>query len=238
MVKPVLVCHQLRSPENLASIARSMANFGFTDLILSDPQTHEFRVAGRMAVKADAVMEEFQVARSLDEALGGVVYAIGTTSRTSLKRFPTVLTPEQAIERLAAHSARGRVALVLGGEKRGLSDEELAHCQDVAVIPTPGPQPSMNLSHAATVLLYLCSRQATPPLAEQPGASLALVKRLEDKLKDALLAAEFLNPQAPQHVLGELTRSLVRHELTEREAQVWLAAFEHVRRKLSPSSAC
>ena len=236
MFAPVVVCHQLRSPDNLAAIARAMANFGFADLILSDPQTHEFRVAGRIAVKADSVMETFQVAQTLDEALSGVVYAVGTTSRTELKRF-TPLTPEQAIGKLAEHSARGKVALVLGGEKRGLSDDELSRCQDVLVIPTPGPQPSMNLSHAASILLYLCSRHGAPVPAEVPGASLGLIKRLEAKMQDALLAAEFLNPQAPQHVLTELSRSLLRGQLTEREAQVWLAAFEHLRRNLSPSSA-
>lgn len=234
-MNPVVVVHQLRSPENLAAIARSMANFGFTDLILSDPQTHEFRAAGRIAVKADTVMDQFQVAQSLDEALSGVVYAVGSTSRTQLKRF-TPLSPEEAVGKLAAHAARGRVALVLGGEKRGLSDDELSRCQDVLVIPTPGPQPSMNLSHAATVLLYLCSRHEAPPPAPTPGAPLGLVKRLESRMQDALLAAQFLNPQAPEHVLTELTRSLVRGQLTEREAQVWLAAFEHLRR-LSPSSA-
>lgn len=236
MFAPVVVCHQLRSPDNLAAIARGMANFGFTDLILSDPQTHEFRVAGRIAVKADSVMETFQVAQTLDEALQGVVYAVGTTSRAELKRF-TPLTPEQAVERLAAHSARGKVALVLGGEKRGLSDDELSRCQDVLVIPTPGPQPSMNLSHAASILLYLCSRHGAPAPTEVPGASLGMIKRLEAKMEEALLAAEFLNPQAPQHVLTELSRSLVRGQLTEREAQVWLAAFEHLRRSVTPSSA-
>jgi tRNA/rRNA methyltransferase len=95
----------------------------------------------------------------------------------------------------------------------------------------------MNLSHAASILLYLCSRHGAPAPAEQPGASLAMIKRLEVKMEEALLAAEFLNPQAPQHVLTELSRSLVRGQLTEREAQVWLAAFEHLRRKLSPSNA-
>lgn len=235
MVSPVVICHQLRSPENLAAIARSMANFGFTDLILSDPQTHEFRVAGRIAVKADSVMDQFQVARSLDEALTGVVYAVGTTSRAQLKRF-TPLTPEQAVGRLATHAARGKVALVLGGEKRGLSDDELSRCQDVLVIPTPGPQPSMNLSHAATVLFYLCSRHDAAPPAETPGATLGMMKRLEEKMQEALLAAEFLNPQAPQHVLTELSRALVRGQLTEREAQIWFAAFEHLLR-LTPSSA-
>lgn len=237
MLSPVLVCHQLRSPENLAAIARAMANFGFKDLILSDPQTHEFRVAGRIAVKADEVMDHFQVAQSLDEALTGVVYAVGTTSRTQLKRF-TPLLPEQAVARLATHAARGKVALVLGGEKRGLSDDELSRCQDVLVIPTPGPQPSMNLSHAASILLYLCSRHDAPAPAETPGATLGMIKRLEGRMQEALLAAEFLNPQAPEHVLTELSRSLVRGQLTEREAQVWLAAFEHLKRlKVSPSNA-
>ena len=230
MLRPVVVCHQLRSPENLAAVARAMANFGLTELILSDPQTHEFRAAGRIAVKADSVMEEFQVAQTLDEALTKVVYAVGTTSRAELKRF-TPLTPEQAIGRLAAHSARGKVALVLGGEKRGLSDDELSRCQDVLVIPTPGPQPSMNLSHAASILFYLCSRHDAPPPAEIPGASLGMLKRLESKMQDALLAAEFLNPQAPEHVLTELSRALVRGQLTEREAQIWLAAFEHLLRQ-------
>ena len=236
MLSPVLVCHQLRSPENLAAIARAMANFGFRDLILSDPQTHEFRVAGRIAVKADDVMENFQVAQTLDEALTGVVYAVGTTSRTLLKRH-TPLSPEQAVQRLAAHAARGKVALVLGGEKRGLSDDELSRCQDVLVIPTSGPQPSMNLSHAASILLYLCSRHDAPPAAETSGATLGMLKRLEGRMQEALLAAEFLNPQAPEHVLTELSRSLVRGQLTEREAQVWLAAFEHLRRLKTPSNA-
>ena len=235
MLTPVVVCHQLRSPENLAAIARAMANFGFTDLILSDPQTHDFRVAGRIAVQAETVMDQFQVALSLDEALTGVVYAVGTTSRAQLKRF-TPLTPEQAVARMATHAARGKVALVLGGEKRGLSDDELARCQDVLVIPTPGPQPSMNLSHAATILLYLCSRHDAPPPSQTPGASLKMIQRLEVKMQEALLAAEFLNPQAPGHVLTELSRALVKGQLTEREAQIWLAAFEHLAR-LKVSSA-
>lgn len=207
-----------------------MANFGCSELILSDPQTHEFRAAGRMAVKADPVLDRLAVARSLDEALGGVVYAVGSTSRAVLKRHAP-LSPEQAVEKLARHAARGKVALVLGGEKRGLSDDELARCHDVLVIPTPGPQPSMNLSHAAAVLLYLCARHDAPQPGQPKGASLQLLQRLEEKMKEALLAAGYLNPQAPQHVLHELSRALVRGGITEREAQVWLAAFEHLRRR-------
>lgn len=210
-----------------------MANFGLAELILSDPVTHDFRGVERLAVKADSVLQRFSVAANLREALGGVVYALGSTSRTSLKRR-VALTPEEGVRRLTEHSARGKVALVLGGEKRGLSDDELACCHDVVAIPTPGPQPSMNIAQAAAVLLYLCAREGTPVQAPaEPGADGAMLQRLEAKLEAALTACEFLNPQAPGHVLKELSRSLVHGKLTQREAQLWLSAFEHVRRVTS-----
>jgi tRNA/rRNA methyltransferase len=238
MNRVLVICHQLRSPDNLGSIARIMANFGLDQLILSDPQTHDFRGVERLGVKADPVLDKFAIAQSLDEALGSAVYAVGTTSRTQLKRF-TPLTPEEGMERLASHAARGKVALVLGGEKRGLSDDELSRCHDVIVIPTPGPQPSMNIAQAASVLLYLCSRamRATPATVEPAGAPLQLLHRLEARLEAVLLAAEFLNPQAPHHVLRELSRSLVKGRLTEREAQLWLAALDHLHRSLSAGAS-
>lgn len=241
LARLTVICHQLRSAENLGALARVMANFGVERLVLSEPVTHDFRGAEQLAVGALPVLRGLAVAPTLDEALAGQVYVLGTTSRAQLKRFVS-LTPEAGAARLAEHAARGPVAWLLGGEKRGLSDDELARCQDVVAIPAHGPQPSMNLSHAGAVLLYVTSRA----LAEADGgastagqegeglegAPLGIVRALEERLREVLLDCEFLNPQAPQHVLGELTRTLVRGRLTRREAGHWLSAFEHVRRRL------
>jgi tRNA/rRNA methyltransferase len=237
MVAPLIICHQLRSPDNLGAVARVMANFGLTELILSDPRTHDFRGVERLGVGAEPVLQRFAVAPTLEEALGKVVYAVGTTSRTTLKRLRP-LTPEAAVARLAEHAARGPVALVLGGEKRGLSDDELSRCQDALVIPTDGAQPSMNLSHAAAVLAYLCARVGLPATLAPEGAPLELLHRLEARLQALLLEVEFLNPQAPQHVLRELSRSLVHGQLSRREAELWLTAVEHLARNVkAPSGA-
>ncbi len=223
-----VIAHQLRSPDNLGAIARLMANFGFHRLILSDPATHDFRKAGTLAIGAESVLEKVAIAATLPEALKGVVFAIGTTSRGQLKRAHP-LTPEEGVARLKEHAARGPVALVLGGEKRGLDDDELSHCQEVIVIPTSDAQPSMNVSQAAAVMLYLCAREPSPERATD-GATLGTMSALEEKLQAAMLQCGFLNPQSPQHVLRELSRALVRGHLTQREAQIWLSAFEHIRR--------
>jgi tRNA/rRNA methyltransferase len=230
MWAPVVVCHQLRSQENLGAIARVMANFGARELILSDPLTHDFRGAEQLAVGAEEIVRGLAVAQSLDEALRTCVFALGSTSRTELPRAQPLL-PEGGAARLAEHAARGKVALVLGGEKRGLSNEELARCHAVVAIPTQAAQPSMNIASAAAVLLYACARAQVPatPTAEQ-GARLDAVQRLEARMKEVLLAAEFLNPQAPEHVLRELSRSLVNGKLTQREAELWLGAFEQLER--------
>ena len=187
-----------------------------------------------MAVRGDAVLEGLQIARSLPEALEDVVYACGTTSRRVEGR--PALAPEEAVKRLAGHAARGKVALVMGGEKRGLSDEELGACQDYLVIDTRPEQPSMNLAQAAAVLLYLCAREAPAPVARAPaseapeGARGQTLEALRAQMGQALAAAGFLNPQAPEHVLGELWRSLARAGLSQREAEMWLSAFKHVAR--------
>lgn len=231
MVRPVVICHQLGSPENLASIARVMANFGCRELILSQPRTRDFRAASQIAVHAEGILDSMVVVPTLDEALAGVVYAVGSTSRDQLRR-QTPMSPDAAAQKLEAHAARGKVALVLGGERRGLSDEDLSRCHDVLVIETDEAQPSMNLSHAAAVLLYECFRDRSPPPPQPPGAELAFVHKLEALMKETLLASEFLHPDGPQHPLMELTRSLVRGGLTAREAQVWYSAFVHLRRSL------
>jgi len=231
-----VVLHQTRSPENLGAVARVMANFGFSRLILSDPATYAFRGAERLAVKGDAVLEAMAVAKDLPEALRECVYAVGTTSRTQIEGR-MALSPEEAVARLADQSRRGRVALVLGSEQRGLSNEELALCADLLVIPTHEVQPSMNLAQAAAVLLYLCSREgrrpaetAAPVESGQEGARMGTVHALGERMRQVLLAAQFLNPQAPEHILRELERSLLRARLTQREAELWLTAFKHLGR--------
>jgi tRNA/rRNA methyltransferase len=54
---------------------------------------------------------------------------------------------------------------------------------------------------------------------------------MEEWMEKALSAAGFLNPQAPQHALRELSRSLARGALSQREAEMWIAAFKQLARR-------
>ena len=230
-----VVLHQVQSPDNLGAVARAMANFDVTSLWLSAPETEDLAQAGKLGVRAGHILDGVRVASGLRDAVASCVYVLGTSSRQKLERR-VGLDPETAVARLVAAAARGPVALVLGGERRGLSDTELALCQDVAVIPTGGVQPSMNLAASAAVLLYLVARAdgagVAPPAAE-PGAPRALLEVLRARMRRALLAADALNTQNPEAVLEEMLRTLERGGLAQREAELWAAAFKQLARAVT-----
>ena len=230
-----VVLHQVQSPDNLGAVARAMANFDFTGLWLSAPLTEDIAQAGKLGVRAGHVLGAVRVVPDLQDAVAGCVYVLGTSSRRDLERRVGV-DPETGIARLRLASARGPVALVLGGERRGLSDAELSLCQDVAVIPTGDVQPSMNLAASAAVLLYLVARAdgaaLAPPTAE-PGAPRALLDVLRARMRRALLAADALNAQNPEAVLDEMLRTLERGGLARREAELWAAAFKQLARAVT-----
>lgn len=228
-----VVLHQIRSPDNLGAVARLMANFGLEKLALSDPATYGFTAAKKLAVGAEPLLDHIRLYRSLPDALGDAIFAVGTTSRHLRNR--EVLDPEEGVRRVAKNARHGEVALVFGGEKRGLSDEELAWCQEVIRIPTCAAQQSMNVAQAAAVLLYLCHRECrSAPFSAKPEAraTLSLVSQLQNAMEPVLVHAGFLNLQSPKRALRVLLRPLLRGEITRREAEMWLAAFRQLRRTL------
>jgi tRNA/rRNA methyltransferase len=216
-------------------VARLLANFDVRVLRLSESLVEELPEARRMAVHAGQVLDSAERTAGLEQALRDAVYVLGTSGRERLRsRLP--VSPEEGVARLLDHARRGPVALVFGGERRGLSDSELALCQDVTCIPTSTEQPSMNLAQAAAVLLYLCARSdaaAVEEVAQHPveeGPPQALRSVLRQRMERALLAADVLNPQSPLPILDEMLRTLDRAGLSRREAELWAIAFKQLAR--------
>ena len=143
-------------PVNVGSIARVMANFGFSDLVLAaraDITDEEGRGA-RVAMCGLDVYNARRVAASLDEALDGCGLVIGSTRRA--RSDETCIGFREAAEIATRRSETSRVALLLGRERDGLSRDERGRCHILAEIPSvPGPAGSLNISHAAA--LFLCS---------------------------------------------------------------------------------
>jgi tRNA (cytidine32/uridine32-2'-O)-methyltransferase len=142
-------------PENVGAAARALKTMGFHRLVLVRPgrlASPDHEMARKMAVKSSDVLEAARVVESLGEAIGGVGLVLGTTSRRGISG---VLGPREAaplVERAAARG--GSVAVVLGNEKTGLGQDDLALCHERVRIPMVADQPSVNLAQAVQIIAY------------------------------------------------------------------------------------
>lgn len=140
---------------NIGYVARVMKNFGVKDLCIVNPQTNVGKESSIFAAHAKDVIGSVNISQSLEEAIEDTDITIGTTARpgkSSRNVLRSTSDPTTIANRVI--SSGGKVAVVLGRDTTGLSNEELSLCDLVLTIPTDPGYPTMNLSHAATVILY------------------------------------------------------------------------------------
>jgi TrmH family RNA methyltransferase len=143
-----------RNPLNVGAAARAMANFGFAHLTVVAPYAPHWREA-RSAVGAPELLQNAKESLTLAEAVAGCTLVVGTGTR-AYRKPEQKLVPLPALPPLIQNELKrgGRVALVFGPEKHGLTREDLSWCHLLVEIPTDAQQPSMNLGQAVAVCLY------------------------------------------------------------------------------------
>lgn len=108
---------------------------------------------------------------SLEEAVADSDLVVGSTDLV-LGRSTAFLRRSIDPERLGqiVRTAEGRVALVFGPEDNGLARHELAACDLIVHVPARREFPTLNLSHAAGILLYAIHRAQGPEWEETTPA--------------------------------------------------------------------
>ena len=147
-----------------------MANFGLDDLRLVNP----YDAAFREAVSAVGGAHVLQTARVFRVAGGGGGRLLAGG------RHHGGAEPGSAATGRAARSGHGsgagapisggRVALLFGSEKFGLSNEDMSFCHTLIRIPTAPGTPSMNLGQAVAVCLYELIREEPSPAYPVPAS--------------------------------------------------------------------
>ena len=152
------LCIVLVNPEhdgNIGAVARSMLNFGITDLRIVGRAGEWSDEARNRAKNAQIVLDSAKLVNSFADATSDCSVVIGTSGKredgdkTALRHF---LLPDELPERLSGTD--GRVAMVFGPEGKGLLNEELRMCDLLVTIPTWEGYPILNLSHAVSIICF------------------------------------------------------------------------------------
>jgi len=221
-----------RNPLNLGAAARAMSNFGVSHLRVVNAYELAFREA-RSAVGASAVLATAEEYRSTSEAVADCTLVVGTTAvrqrelQHPLRRLDS---GARLIRKQLALRRGGRIALLFGSEKVGLSNEDLSHCHWLMRIPTREEHISMNLGQAVAVCLYELVRdgKATRSSEKLQPASAGEAERITAVLLDALHASGYVNPSAAAATEEKLRRLIRRLNLNAPDAEVLLGMLRQI----------
>jgi TrmH family RNA methyltransferase len=219
-----------RNPLNLGAAARAMSNFGFMKLSVVNPYEVAFREA-RSAVGAAELLKNAKEFGSVAEAVADCQLVVGTTAvRNRELQHRMRALPEGARVIRQRMSTGGRVALLFGSEKTGLSNESLSHCHWLLRIPTREEHPSMNLGQAVAVCLYEIARcgPGVRRSATSKAASAGSLERVTQEMLEALRVSGYLRAERSAVADAKVRRMVRRLGLNADDAEVLLGMLKQM----------
>jgi len=149
-IKIVLV--ETSHPGNIGSVARAMKTMGFCNLNLVDPKCKINEISYAMASNAGDVLDNAKVFKNLSEVIDDCNYIIGATARQRDIPIEIINPKEFAIK--AKNRDYQNLAIVLGNEARGLTNEQLSLCSVGLHIPSNKNYSSLNIASSLQIILY------------------------------------------------------------------------------------
>ncbi len=232
-VRIVLV--ETSHPGNIGAVARAMKTMGLRDLALVAPKHFPDAEATARASGADDLLAGASVTADLPSAIADCSYVVGASARTRGGRWP-VLSARRSAEEIVGRLPDESVAVVMGPEQSGLTNEDLARCHALVHIPTAPDYGSLNLAMAVQVLCYelrlaVLDRDdesfaaAQPEQREAPPATAAEIEGFHAQLEELLASTGFLHPDHPRELKRKLRRLFMRAELDRNEINILRGAL-------------
>ena len=209
---------------NVGAAARALKVMGFDDLVLVQPRWDDVLTRQETLDRASGAVDVLQKARavaSLDEALEGMTYVMGTVM-TPRDFGPPTFGPR---EHLAAIAPTGHhVAFLFGSERYGMRNEDVYRCHAALRIPVSPDYGSLNLASAIQVIAYewrlaLGGFDVAAPAAPA-AADAAAVAGMLRHWEQALVEIGFLDPAAPKKLLPRLQQLFNRAQPTPEEIHI------------------
>ena len=219
-----IVLYKPKYAGNVGSVARAAKNMGITKIVIVGAKGFDREAMEQRSTHLAAdVLDQIQYADSIEEALGGFQYIVGTTARLGKARGP-FMSPRAAAQNVADLSQKNSIALLFGPEDTGLANDQLRLCHSVVTIPTSRDFTSLNLAQAVMLICYeIFVATAAAATAKEAIPRLALSSELEGmygQIKDLLAQIGFLNPENPEYWMLDLRRFFSRAGLLSREVKI------------------
>ena len=221
----VIVLDHPDESRNVGAACRAMANSDIKTLrIVGKKEHYDVEKVHVLAIHAAYIFDNAEFFDSITEATADCVMSAGTTRRRGQKRKGKLLFPEEFAEKAGQITGSekdpgGKVAIVFGNERSGLSDDQLFECTMGVTIPTSDDFGSLNLSHAVQILCYHMFRENHKTQSGYTPLTLNRLDQTVNTIADDLQKIGFFKVTGRPDMENFWRSILSRAALSEGEAQ-------------------
>ena len=222
--------------ENIGACARSMKNFGFTNLHVVSPKINfPNHKAKATSVGAFDIINKAKVFNETNEAISNfdIVISLSARRRDINKRHISL----NDFVKLLKKNKNSNFGLMFGPEASGLSNKDLSFSNYVLQIPTSPKFKSLNLSHSLTIICYEIFKVFNEKLFKKKSTNIKIsskskINSLIKHLLGLLDEKEFFLPkEKKQSMLLNINNLIYRLEPNDKELRILASIISTLSKK-------
>ena len=212
-------------PLNVGSIARLCSNFNVDQLRIVSPKCDIYSLeAKKMALKGIKFIKESTIYESLIDSISDCDLVLATCGRIHYQKDHNQDSLESISTWIRNFKEVKNLAILFGREDRGLTNRELLMAHKVFNINTPSNFPSLNLSHAVSIVLYELSKITKGDnMLPKKELDFATSKQIEDsflEIEKLLLKTGYVLPHTLNAKISKFKKYIYRSETSRRELDI------------------
>ena len=212
-------------PLNVGSVARLCTNFEVNELRIVSPKCDIFSLeAKKMALKGQKFLEHCKIFDSLERAIFDCDLVLASCGRVDVGKDSFFGSSEVIFDWTLSFEKINNLAIVFGREDRGLTNSELLLANKAFYIPTSQNNPSLNLSHAVSIVLYELNKSFKKKLNNELKVfNLASSKQINDtfvEIEEMLLQVGYLLKHTSKSKISKFKKFVLRANTSMHEINV------------------
>ena len=210
---------------NVGSVARLCSNFGVQELRIVSPRCDIFSLeAKKMALKGQKFIDNCKIFDNLEKAIFDCDLVLASSGKIDVGKDFFFESSDDIFSWILSFKNINNLAIVFGREDRGLTNSELLLANKIFNIPTSLNNPSLNLSHAVSIILYELNKfSKRNPNRELEVFNLASSKQINDLFiegEEMLLGVGYLLKHTSRAKMSKFKKFILRANTSKHEINV------------------
>ena len=212
-------------PLNVGSVARLCSNFEVEELRIVSPKCDIFSLESRkMALRGKEYLSHCKIFDSLEKAIFDCDLVLASCGRIDVCKDSFFESSEDIFSWISSLKSINNLAIVFGREDRGLTNDELLLANKTFFIPTSQNNPSLNLSHAVSIVLYELNKSSKKNFKKELEVfNIASSRQIHDsfaEIEEMLLKVGYLLKHTSKSKIRKFKNFILRANTSEHELNV------------------